>query len=71
MIIMLLYENEYFVEKIEMRKNILKDLTVYLKERDFLAVVECTKVLYLAHNIFYYNYIHLYKQCFNANVLKY
>ena len=31
MIIMLLYENKYFVEKIEIRKNILKDLTVSLK----------------------------------------
>ena len=30
MIIMLLYENKYFVEKIEIRKNMLKDLTVSL-----------------------------------------
>ena len=27
---MLLYENKYFVEKIEIRKNMLKDLTVSL-----------------------------------------
>ena len=27
MIIMLLYENKYFVEKIKIRKNMLKDLT--------------------------------------------
>ena len=31
MIIMLLYENKYFVEKIEIIKNMLKDLTVSLK----------------------------------------
>ena len=30
MIIMLLLENKYFVEKIEIRKNMLKDLTVSL-----------------------------------------
>ena len=30
MIIMLLYENKYFVEEIEIRKNMLKDLTVSL-----------------------------------------
>ena len=31
MIIMLLYENKYFVEKIEIRKNMIKDLTVSLR----------------------------------------
>ena len=30
MIIMLLYANKYFVEKIEIRKNMLRDLTVSL-----------------------------------------
>ena len=30
MIILLLYDNKYFVEKIEIRKNMLKDLTVSL-----------------------------------------
>ena len=36
MIIMLLYETKYFVEKIEIRKNMLKDLTVSLKVTVFL-----------------------------------
>ena len=30
---MLLYENKYFVEKIDIRKNMLKDLTVSLSEK--------------------------------------
>ena len=33
---MLLYENKYFVEKIEIRKNMLKDLTVSLRVNKIL-----------------------------------
>ena len=35
---MLLYENKYFVEKIEIRKNMLKDLTVHVLEFMFSAL---------------------------------
>ena len=45
MIITLLYENKYFLEKIEIRKNMLKDLTVSLKGFDIThAYTNPTKV---------------------------
>ena len=43
MIIMLLYENKYFVEKIEIRKNMLKDLTVSLKENKIKGKIDDVK----------------------------
>ena len=46
MIIMLLYENKYFVEKIEIRKNMLKDLTVSLNYFRNILVLEFYKRLY-------------------------
>ena len=43
MIKMLLYENKYFVEKIEIRKNMLKDLTVSLTK---LVSIEMLNIFY-------------------------
>ena len=64
MIIMLLYENKYFVEKIEIRKNMLKDLTVSLsnlqKEKNIrtnfnivhFSELQVPSVLFFDHKIY-------------------
>ena len=71
MIIMLLYENKYFVEKIEIRKNMLKGLTVSLKEGELpmfnlqnhqLLVVQHPQFRNVMNILFYMNF-HLHKTC--------
>ena len=59
MIIMLLYENKYFVEKIEIRKNMLKDLTVSLTRLAKFLTTHQRRILIRAFIESQFNYCRL------------
>ena len=67
---MLLYENKDFVEKIKIRKNMLKDLTVSLRKsgiyikrkmvlKCYLAVIILCDVVFYHINDYIFSYIYI------------